>query len=175
MGERFGQRLGVVALHVVVITGALLTVAPIAFMIYSSFKTTAEIFTLPPWLPPAEWSFKNYEDLLTKWPFPYWYINSLIYAGGGDGIRLVLLFARRFRFRQVSISRQEYFVHHSHRLDDDPIPADIDSAVCIDEPNRLGQSSRVDDRTLDGTGFWHLLDATIYSGGAIGINGVGAD
>ncbi len=81
MGERFGQRLGVVALHVVVISGALLTVAPIAFMIYSSFKTTTEIFTLPPWLPPAEWSFKNYEILLTKWPFPYWYVNSIIYAG----------------------------------------------------------------------------------------------
>ena len=81
MGERFGQRLGVVALHVVVISGALLTVAPIAFMIYSSFKTTTEIFTLPPWLPPAVWSFKNYETLLTKWPFPYWYINSIVYAG----------------------------------------------------------------------------------------------
>ena len=81
MGERFGQRLGVVALHVVVISGALLTVAPIAFMIYSSFKTTTEIFTLPPWLPPAEWSFKNYHILLTKWPYPYWYINSIIYAG----------------------------------------------------------------------------------------------
>ena len=80
MGAGWGQRLGVVALHVVVITGALLTVAPIAFMIYSSFKTTAEIFTLPPWLPPAEWSFKNYELLLTKWHFPYWYLNSLIYA-----------------------------------------------------------------------------------------------
>ncbi len=81
MGERFGQRLSVLALHVVVISGALLTVAPIAFMIFSSFKTTTEIFTLPPWLPPAEWSFKNYETLLTKWSFPYWYINSLIYAG----------------------------------------------------------------------------------------------
>ena len=81
MGERFGQRLGVVALHVVVISGALLTVAPIAFMIYSSFKTTAEIFTLPPWLPPAEWSFRNYETLLTQWAFPYWYINSIVYAG----------------------------------------------------------------------------------------------
>ncbi len=81
MDQRFGQRLGVVALHVVVISGALLTVAPIAFMIFSSFKTTTEIFTLPPWLPPAEWSFKNYETLLTKWPFPYWYINSIIYAG----------------------------------------------------------------------------------------------
>ncbi|MCE2470525.1 MAG: carbohydrate ABC transporter permease [Anaerolineae bacterium] len=81
MDERFGQRVGVVALHVVVISGALLTVAPIAFMIFSSFNTTTEIFTLPPWLPPAEWSFKNYETLLTKWPFPYWYINSIIYAG----------------------------------------------------------------------------------------------
>ncbi len=80
MGERFSQRLGVIALHIVVISGALLTVSPIAFMIYSSFKTTTEIFTLPPWLPPAVWSFKNYITLLTEWPFPYWYINSIIYA-----------------------------------------------------------------------------------------------
>ena len=80
MSDRFKQRSSVVLLHVVVVTGALLTVSPIAFMIYSSFKTTTEIFTLPPWLPPAEWSFKNYNILLTKWPFPYWYINSIVYA-----------------------------------------------------------------------------------------------
>ena len=80
MSDRFKQRSSVVLLRVVVVTGALLTVSPIAFMIYSSFKTTTEIFTLPPWLPPAEWSFKNYNILLTKWPFPYWYINSIVYA-----------------------------------------------------------------------------------------------
>ena len=80
MSDRFKQRSSVVLLHVVVVTSARLTVSPIAFMIYSSFKTTTEIFTLPPWLPPAEWSFKNYNILLTKWPFPYWYINSIVYA-----------------------------------------------------------------------------------------------
>ena len=48
MSDRFKQRSSVVLLHVVVVTGALLTVSPIAFMIYSSFKTTTEIFTLPP-------------------------------------------------------------------------------------------------------------------------------
>ena len=80
MSDRFKQRSSVVLLHVVVVTGTLLTVSPIAFMIYSSFKTTTEIFTLPPWLPPAEWSFKNYNILLTNWPFPYWYINSIVYA-----------------------------------------------------------------------------------------------
>ncbi len=81
MSDRFKQRSSVVLLHVVVVTGALLTMLPIAWMVYSSFKTTTEIFKFPPWLPPAEWSFKNYEILLTKWPFPYWYVNSLIYAG----------------------------------------------------------------------------------------------
>ena len=80
MSDRFKQRSSVVLLHVVVVTGALLTMLPIAWMVYSSFKTTTEIFKFPPWLPPAEWSFKNYEILLTKWPFPYWYINSIVYA-----------------------------------------------------------------------------------------------
>ena len=135
MGERFGQRLGVVALHVVVISGALLTVAPIAFMIYSSFKTTTEIFTLPPWLPPAEWSFKNYETLLTRLAFSLLVCQQHHLRRGGDGIRALLLFAGRLRLRQVQLSRQESALHHSHRLDDDSLPADIDSAICLDEPN----------------------------------------
>jgi len=67
MSERFRQQLGVVVLHVVVIGGALLTMLPIAWMIYASFKTTTEIFMFPPWLPPATWSLKNYETLLLDW------------------------------------------------------------------------------------------------------------
>jgi multiple sugar transport system permease protein len=72
--------LEVVLLHVVVITGAIITVLPLVWMIYSSFKTTAEIFRYPPWLPPASWSLHNYQSLLEGWTFDSWYGNSLIYA-----------------------------------------------------------------------------------------------
>jgi multiple sugar transport system permease protein len=70
----------VVLLHVVVITGAIITVLPLIWMIYSSFKTTAEIFRYPPWLPPATWSLHNYQSLLEGWTFDRWYGNSLFYA-----------------------------------------------------------------------------------------------
>ena len=70
----------VVLLHVVVITGAIITVLPLVWMIYSSFKTTAEIFRYPPWLPPASWSLHNYQSLLEGWTFDSWYGNSLVYA-----------------------------------------------------------------------------------------------
>lgn len=75
------QRLGVIALHIVVITGALVMVLPLLWMIYSSFKTTSEIFRFPPWLPPETWSFRNYVSLIEGWAFPIWYRNSLLYAG----------------------------------------------------------------------------------------------
>ncbi len=80
MSDRFRHRLGVVVLHIVVVTGALLTMLPIAWMVYASFKTTTEIFKFPPWLPPAVWSFENYRRLLVEWPYPYWHINSIVYA-----------------------------------------------------------------------------------------------
>ena len=72
--------LGTIALHIVVIFGALLTMLPIVWMIYSSFKTTTEIFRYPPWAPPEVWSFDSYTSLFAGWPFRYWYINSLAYA-----------------------------------------------------------------------------------------------
>ena len=80
MSDGLKRQLSVVLLHVVVVTGALLTMLPIAWMIYASFKTTTEIFTFPPWLPPAVWSFENYRKLLVEWSYPYWYINSIVYA-----------------------------------------------------------------------------------------------
>jgi ABC-type glycerol-3-phosphate transport system permease component len=72
--------LSVIGLHVVIITGALLTVLPILWMIYSSFKNTSEIFRFPPWLPPDTWRLSNYESLFNDWGFPFWYGNSIIYA-----------------------------------------------------------------------------------------------
>ena len=77
----YANPLAVIALHVVVITGALITVLPLFWMIYSSFKTTSEIFRYPPWLPPATWSFQNYTSLFEGWTFDSWYGNSLLFAG----------------------------------------------------------------------------------------------
>ena len=72
--------LGIIFLHITVITGALLTVLPLLWMAYASFKTTSEIFRYPPWLPPAEWSFGNYVRLFEGWAYGTWYLNSIFYT-----------------------------------------------------------------------------------------------
>jgi ABC-type glycerol-3-phosphate transport system permease component len=74
------RQIAVIFLHLVVLTGAMITVTPLAWMIYSSFKTTGEIFRYPPWLPPETWSFNNYTSLFNGWAFETWYSNSVSYA-----------------------------------------------------------------------------------------------
>ena len=82
---------GTIVLHIVVITGALMTMLPIVWMIYSSFKTTTEIFRYPPWAAPEVWSFRSYISLFEGWSFRYWYVNSLVYAAVGMRMGLMAL------------------------------------------------------------------------------------
>lgn len=92
------QRIGIIVLHVVVIAGALITVLPLLWMIYSSFKTTGEIFRYPPWLPPETWSFKNYTSLFEGWAFQTWYRNSILYAGVQTALTLFFCSLAGFSF-----------------------------------------------------------------------------
>jgi ABC-type glycerol-3-phosphate transport system permease component len=67
-------------------------------MIYSSFKTTGEIFRYPPWLPPETWSFKNYTSLFEGWAFQTWYRNSILYAGVQTALTLFFCSLAGFSF-----------------------------------------------------------------------------
>ena len=102
MGERFGQRLSVVALHVVVISGAAVDGCADRFHDLLVLQNDDRDFH-PAAMAAARrmviQELRNSAD--QSWPFPYWYINSLIYAGGGDGFCALLLLAGRLRLRQV--------------------------------------------------------------------------
>jgi len=70
-----------IILHIIVISGAILMIIPLIWMILSSFKTVAEIFQYPPWgWPENILDFHAYKRLFTEWEFFYWYRNSLIYS-----------------------------------------------------------------------------------------------
>lgn len=78
-----------VILHVLLITGAVITILPFLWMALGSFKRTTEIFRVPPTLLPDVWNVKNYVDLFTVRPFANWYANSLFVAGA---LTLLVLF-----------------------------------------------------------------------------------
>ncbi|MBV7331420.1 carbohydrate ABC transporter permease [Chloroflexi bacterium TSY] len=77
MPHRSRALFGGFLLHIVVLSGALLTVLPFGWMIISSFKNTGEIFRWPPWLLPETIDLFNYVTLFTKWSFGTWYLNSI--------------------------------------------------------------------------------------------------
>jgi ABC-type glycerol-3-phosphate transport system permease component len=58
--------------------GLIFTIYPFLFMLSSSLKTNAEIFSAPPTLIPPTWQFRNWVSLFTDTAFVMWFRNSLI-------------------------------------------------------------------------------------------------
>lgn len=67
-------------LNLVVAIGGIIVATPLVWMISSSFKPLSEIYAFPPTLIPQTFTTKNYDRLLSDWPFWNWYGNSLVIA-----------------------------------------------------------------------------------------------
>jgi len=74
------RRFETVLLNVVVAIGGIIVAIPLVWMISSSFKPLSEIYAFPPTLIPQTFTTKNYDRLLSDWPFWNWYGNSLVIA-----------------------------------------------------------------------------------------------
>jgi len=66
-----------IALHLLLIVGAVVMVTPFLWTISSSFKDITDIFNFPPSLWPRTPTLANYADLFGKNPFVRWYANSI--------------------------------------------------------------------------------------------------
>ena len=62
----------------VLTAGALLTLAPIVWMVLGSFKTPEEIYAVPPTYLPDHFSLDNYEEALRLVSFGRYFANSLL-------------------------------------------------------------------------------------------------
>lgn len=95
---------GTIALNLAVGVGGLIMVAPFAWMLSASVKSTAEIFRFPPTLIPDNVVFDNYGRLFTNWPFGSWYANSLLVAVGVTLAVLLLCSMAGFAFAKYRFS-----------------------------------------------------------------------
>lgn len=68
--------------YLLLLLGAVVMVVPFLWMLSTSLKTEANVFTTPPeWIPdPFRW--QNYTDALSVAPFGRYFLNSFIVAGG---------------------------------------------------------------------------------------------
>lgn len=76
------------AAAVLVLTAVVLL--PVAIIVFTAFKPTAEINAFPPTLVPASWTLENFTRIFTDLPFARLFLNSFLFAGG------VTLFALTF-------------------------------------------------------------------------------
>lgn len=57
---------------------ALITIAPFIWMILTSFKTYEESIRIPPSLLPEVWTAESYREVLKKFPFFMFYLNTVL-------------------------------------------------------------------------------------------------
>jgi len=69
-----------VGLHLALIVGLVVMIAPFVWMILSSFKLTPELRRYPTSWIPKDPTVQNYRDLFTRLDFPRYFLNSTIAA-----------------------------------------------------------------------------------------------
>ncbi|ACQ82235.1 binding-protein-dependent transport systems inner membrane component [Beutenbergia cavernae DSM 12333] len=66
--------------HIVLVVWAVIVIGPMLWTLFSSFKTTNEIFSSPFGLP-ADWNFDNYVSAWTEHAIGTWFVNTVIVVG----------------------------------------------------------------------------------------------
>ena len=64
--------------YFILILGALFTLMPFLWMIFSSLKTPAEIISIPPTILPSSPHWSNYAEAWKAAPFPRYFLNTII-------------------------------------------------------------------------------------------------
>src|ERR1700677_4655315 len=70
-------RIGRLAVHAVLMTGSLLMITPMLWMIATSFKPATEIALWPPHFLPMVPTFENYTGAFQAAPFGRFFLNSI--------------------------------------------------------------------------------------------------
>lgn len=101
MRRRRGQRLGRVALHILLLAGSLVMLVPFVWMLTTSLKEPGDIFVYPPqWIPkPVQW--QNYLETVTVMPFLRFYLNSTIQAVAVTVLQLLTSSLAAFAFSRL--------------------------------------------------------------------------
>jgi ABC-type glycerol-3-phosphate transport system permease component len=98
-------------LAVPLVLGLVLTAAPYAYMLSSTFKVNSEIFTVDITFIPPVWRPDNYLSLFAGRPYARWFLNTLIVAVGRMLLALFLCSLAGFAFAKYDFpGRKPLFV-----------------------------------------------------------------
>ena len=101
------KRLGALATHAALIAGALLTLAPLLWMVSASFMTSGEANTFPPRLLPHTPTLQHYVDLFTRMDLARHFFNSVLVAVGATLLSLVVNSMAGYAFAKLRFGGRE--------------------------------------------------------------------
>ena len=154
--------LSLIPLYLVAILGAFLTLVPFAWMVLSSFKTNAEIFSYPPAILPKSFTISNFVKLFEMWTFGTWYINSILVAMIGTIAVLFFSSLAGFGFAKYNFKGRNVLFGILIASTMISFPACLDPAFHRSQPHENDQFLRRIDLTFHGSCFRHFLDEAVY-------------
>ena len=114
------QNVGKAVKIAVLTVGAFVMIFPFLWMLFTSLKTLPESISIPPTLFPAVPQFENYTEALAVAPFGLYLRNSIIVAGGGTLLTLVLTVLSAYGFTIYEFAGQKAAVSALPVHHDDP-------------------------------------------------------
>ena len=70
--------------------GSVLMLFPFIWMVLSSFKTSADVYTYPPRWIPSTFNYRNFTDVFEKIPFWRYYLNSIFVTVSQTALQIIL-------------------------------------------------------------------------------------
>jgi multiple sugar transport system permease protein len=100
---RRGGIVGKALTYLLLLAGAVVFVVPFLWMLSTSLKAEAQVFTFPPaWLPqPAVW--QNYVQAVTELPFARFFVNSVVTATGVTVLQLITSSTAAYAFARLRL------------------------------------------------------------------------
>ncbi|TDQ36955.1 carbohydrate ABC transporter permease [Aureibacillus halotolerans] len=98
---------GRILLHIILIVASSLMVAPFLWMVLSSFKTFAEIVSVPPTLIPSQFIWENFTNSLQAMPFGRAYFNSFYISILVVGTQMITASMAAYAFAKLSFPGRE--------------------------------------------------------------------
>ncbi|MBX3070477.1 MAG: carbohydrate ABC transporter permease [Thermomicrobiales bacterium] len=95
------------AIYIILIVAAFIAMVPFGYVVSTSLKSTMSLFAYPPdWLP-DEPTLDNYRNLIDRYPFWRWLMNSAIVAGSVTLIKLVVDSMAGYAFAKMRFPGKE--------------------------------------------------------------------
>ncbi len=96
-----------IAIYTILIVAAFISLLPFGYVVSTSFKSTMSLFAYPPdWLPDQP-TLDNYRNLLNRYPFWRWLLNSFIVAGSVTAVKLVFDSMAGYAFAKMRFPGRE--------------------------------------------------------------------